>query len=102
MLYQIRCRMNYNETLSNSFKSFVSAFINYVVSKTGREELPYLYTYSGIKYRHCSPLPEDICIEDIAHALSRLCRFNGHVAVPLYSVAEHSVPVSYACDPKDA
>jgi 5'-deoxynucleotidase YfbR-like HD superfamily hydrolase len=36
---------------------------------------------------------EMICIEDIAHSLSRLCRYNGHTAGFL-SVAEHCVHVS--------
>lgn len=41
--------------------------------------------------------PEDFNIEEIAHALSLQCRYNGHTA-RFYSVAEHSVRVSEAID----
>lgn len=92
----------YPVSLSNRFMEFARLFIEQVTKGVKRETLPYIHTYYGIKFRHTSPTPEDICIEDIAHALSRICRFTGHVAVPLYSVAEHSVRVSYACDPQDA
>lgn len=36
------------------------------------------------------PRCEDICIEDIAHALSLLCRANGHFK-QFFSVAQHSI-----------
>jgi 5'-deoxynucleotidase YfbR-like HD superfamily hydrolase len=39
------------------------------------------------------PRPEEINIADIAHALSRMCRYNGH-CVGFISVARHSIWVS--------
>ena len=50
-------------------------------------------TFTGIRFWPLDPRPEEICIEDIAHALSNQCRFSGHVR-KFYSVAEHSVRVS--------
>lgn len=46
-------------------------------------------TYSGKKIDPLDPRPEEICIEDIAHALSMICRFGGHCKT-FYSVASHS------------
>lgn len=40
------------------------------------------------------PRPGDVDIEDIAWSLARICRFNGHLRCPLYSVAQHSVMCS--------
>jgi uncharacterized protein len=47
-------------------------------------------TFSGVMFNVFEPDPELICIEDITHALSNLCRFGGHTAT-FYSVAEHSI-----------
>jgi len=47
-------------------------------------------TFTGIYINVFDPKPEDICIEDIAHALSNQCRFGGHLP-DYYSVAQHSI-----------
>lgn len=61
----------------------------------------WIQTYTGLVMYPLDARPEEICIEDIAHALSNLCRFTGHCRM-FYSVAEHSVRVSYAVPPVDA
>lgn len=53
----------------------------------------WMQTYTGLMFWPMDPLPEDINISDIAHALSNLCRYNGHCE-SFYSVAQHSVLVS--------
>lgn len=61
-------------------------------------ESAWIQTASGGKFHFLAPRPEEILIQDIAHALSHLCRFNGHSK--FYSVAEHSVRVSWAVPPE--
>ncbi len=51
-------------------------------------------TFSGELIDVINPDPEKLKIEDIAHALSQLCRFGGH-SKTFYSVAQHSIAVSY-------
>lgn len=60
-----------------------------------------IQTYSGHLVDVMAPDPAMITIEDIAHHLSLTCRFGGAIR-DFYSVAEHSVHVSYLCDPEDA
>lgn len=62
---------------------------------------PWIQTASGRAFSLTAPRPEDILIEDIAHALSHLCRFTGHTA-QLYTVAQHSVLASCAAPPEFA
>jgi len=64
-----------------------------------RTDNNYIRTYTGKKFWPLDPRPEDVDIIDIAHALSNQCRFTGHVK-DFYSVAEHSLAVSFAC-PKE-
>lgn len=54
----------------------------------------YITTYTGKIFLYDDPKPEMIDIEDIAHALSQLCRFAGHTS-RFMSVAEHSIYVSW-------
>ncbi len=49
--------------------------------------------YTGIAFDLGDPRPENVHVEDIAHALAYMCRFNGHCE-PFYSVAAHSLYVS--------
>lgn len=59
----------------------------------------WMQTFSGVVYYPTSPKVENVRIVDIAHHLSMLCRYTG-ACRRYYSVAEHSVHVSY-CVPED-
>lgn len=50
----------------------------------------YITTYSKIHFTPTEPVVADIKIEDVAHALSLLCRANGHFK-SFFSVAQHSI-----------
>ena len=58
--------------------------------------MTWIQTYTGRRFFPLNPHPNDIDIEDIAHALSMKCRYNGHTN-DYYSVAQHSVLVSLEC-----
>lgn len=50
----------------------------------------FITTYKGIEIMPAKPQEEKIDIDDIAHALSMLCRANGHIKW-FYSVGQHCV-----------
>lgn len=54
----------------------------------------WMQTRSRIAFRPLEPIMEHLNILDIGHALGMICRFGGH-SRKFYSVAEHSVLVSY-------
>ncbi len=60
----------------------------------------WITTFTGKKFHYLNPHPDEICIEDIAHALALTCRFGGHCR-EFYSVAEHSYRVSMIVDKED-
>lgn len=66
-----------------------------------KENEPWIQTYSGKRFTPLDPTIDSIVIQDIANALSMQCRFAGHIS-EFYSVAQHSVYVSYLCDFKDS
>lgn len=52
----------------------------------------WIQTSTGRRFYPGDPRAADVDIVDIAHALSQICRFNGHSRL-FYSVAEHCVNV---------
>lgn len=55
---------------------------------------PWVQSHSGKVVNLFLPNPDDIHIDDIAHALAQIPRFTGHLDNPV-SVAQHSIVVSY-------
>lgn len=69
---------------------------------TGRRGIgDWMQTYMGRQFYPMDPSPDDVDGLDIAHALSLLCRYNGHVQ-RFYSVAEHCVLMSEAVSAEHA
>lgn len=58
---------------------------------------PWLLTLNGACYHILDPRIEEVDIESIASALARECRFGAN-SLYRYSVAQHSVLVSYLCE----
>lgn len=63
--------------------------------------MSWVQTFGGLRAEIMAPHPDQIQIEDIAHQLSLICRFNGATREH-YSVGQHSLEVSYACEPEQA
>jgi hypothetical protein len=53
-------------------------------------ECGWIWTVTGKRFRPLDPREDDVCVEDIAWSLAKICRFGGHTPVH-YSVAQHCV-----------
>ena len=58
----------------------------------------WIQTASGKAFYPLRPRRDDLFLSDIAHGLSNLCRYGGQCRT-FYSVAEHSILLSYAVPP---
>lgn len=58
---------------------------------------PLITTYTGKHFDITNMDPETISIEDMAHALSLICRGNGHVKT-FYSVGQHCLQCAYEAE----
>lgn len=65
----------------------------------GKNTEAWIMTQSGRMFFFENPHPRSIVIEDIAASLSKICRFTGHTRCH-YSVAEHSIRVSWLAEKK--
>jgi len=61
----------------------------------------WMQTFTGRAFYPLAAEPADVDPADIAHALSLICRYGGHVKT-YYSVAEHCVLMSRAVAPENA
>lgn len=63
--------------------------------------MSFIQTLSGKQFDYINSTIDDIDVEDIAGALSNICRFAGHLP-EFYSVAQHSVLCSQIVSPEFA
>lgn len=61
--------------------------------------LNYTVTFTGLKFDFRNPTCRMVDIRDIAHALARQCRYNGHTR-DLFTTAEHCVRSSWEAPPQ--
>jgi hypothetical protein len=72
-----------------------------VVNLNSTRKGDFICTYTGRMFWSLDPRAEEVCLEDLAHSLSMLCRYTGHCRRH-YSVAQHAVVLSYLVPPEYA
>lgn len=60
---------------------------------------PYILTFTGKQFHFLSDDASEICIDDLAKALSNINRYTGHTVRP-YNVAEHAIHVTSLLPPQ--
>lgn len=93
--------MQTKEIIPKNHSDIIKGVYSKLDSGYNKLKQSYIRTYCGVDFTIFSPQPEMILIEDIAHSLSRLCRYGGHCN-QFYSVARHSIITSYLVQPKFA
>lgn len=62
--------------------------------------MSWIQTYTGKRFDPLNPKIDDICLEDIGHALMYQCRFAGH-CTRHYSVLEHTLRLTDLVSPEN-
>src|SRR5690606_26745918 len=75
--------------------------LNQLIKMENLYEANCIRTFTGQYINVFDPKPDLIRIEDIAHALSQMPRFGGHLPV-FYSVAQHSLACAHKVSSRNA
>lgn len=67
------------------------------ISAEVKKDDAWIRTFTGLQFNFSNPHPDQVNIVDIAHSLSLVCRFTGHVR-EFYCVAEHCLWVSVVAE----
>ena len=77
---------------ADAYEEAIAEASAWLASRSQASSSCHMLTFSGRDYLPTQMVPADVHIEDVAHALSLICRFGGHTEVH-YSVAQHSLLV---------
>lgn len=86
-------------TLAQQRDAIRDAMRAYDEKHNGDRKGTWMPLFSGTRFWPVDPRPQDIALEDVAHGLARINRYNGHTRAS-YSVAQHSVLVSRLLPPE--
>lgn len=85
-------KSNKDQLTMKTVQKWISDGFQHADGEVEQRRGDWIQTFTGQKLYPLDPRPDEIHMPDIAHALSMICRFNGH-CYKFYSVAEHSCHV---------